>query len=629
MELTLPILRYRRVILDAVAPAKVTIITAETGAGKSTMVPMMLYGAGYRVVVTQPRRLAARSLAEYVAKGHGLALPSVVGYRTGEERCALPDTPLLYCTDGLQLVRELVGHGIEGRETILVLDEIHDWNLNLEVLVAWTLRRLEAGEQFKLVLMSATMDTERLAAFVGGNPPVVRVPGRLFPVKRISAKRDTLAEQVVNFARKGENILVFQPGKTEIGRLCRILEAKLGPTAWILPLHGEQGPEEQQMCFESAPDGRAKIIVATNVAQTSVTIPDITVVIDDGVERRSEVIDGIQGLYLRPISQADVDQRAGRAGRVREGTYVLCSDVKMEDRAAYAVPEILRLRLDQVVLRLAAQGVDAADLRFFHSPKAKDIEEAKRLLIALGAMTAKDGLTTIGQRMSELPLNVRYARMLVSAEHLGVVPQVAAIAACLEAGDIRMRPRESKGPPAWRRLTSEARSDLLAVYDVWKFGKPLLQTGRQAESLLERAGIFSRNFLRAEEIRDKILTAIERRIEITEKKFRSPQAEREAILQACLPGFVDHLFHLEGDGYRGNDPHPRRLDDGTALVGKPEWIVGNPRDFESGKDDKRQIHRLVAMATAVEPRQLMEIAPHLIERNPTGMMFNGRLVVHS
>ena len=519
-----------------------------------------------------------------------------------------------------------MGHGIEGRETILVLDEIHEWNLNLEVLLAWTLRRLEAGEQFKLVLMSATMDTERLAAFVGGNPPVVRVPGRLFPVKRLTAKRDEVAAQAIAFAHRGENVLVFQPGKAEIGRLCRTLEAKLGPKAWVLPLHGELGPEEQQICFEPAPDGKVKIVVATNVAQTSVTIPDITVVVDDGIERRSEVIDGIQGLYLRPISQADVDQRAGRAGRVREGTYVLCSDVKMEARPAYSVPEILRLRLDQVVLRLAAQGVDAGDLRFFHSPKSEDIEEAKRMLIALGAMTLTDGLTLIGQRMSELPLNVRYARMLVAAELLGVVPQVAAIAACLEAGDIRGRPRESKGPPAWRRLTSEAKSDLLALYDVWKFGKPLLQTGRQAEALLERAGIFSRNFLRAEEVRDKILTAIERRIEVTEKKFRTPQAEREAILQACLAGFVDHLFCLEAGLYRGNDPHPRKLDGNTALVGHHPWIVGVPRDFESGPAEKRSIQRLVSTATVVEPKRLMDIAPHLVEHGAEGTFFNGRRV---
>lgn len=626
MQSTLPVLFYRRAILDAVAPAKVTIITAETGAGKSTLVPMLLYGAGYRVVVTQPRRLAARALAEYVAKGHELPMPSIVGYHTSDERCALPTTPLLYCTDGLQLVRELVGHGIQGRETILVLDEVHEWNLNLEVLLAWTLRRLQAGEQFKLVLMSATLDADRLAAFVGGNPPIVKVPGRLFPVERAIAKANQLVDTVIGFARRGENTLVFQPGKAEIGRLCRTLEDKLGEKAWVLPLHGEQHPDEQQVCFEPAPDGKAKIVVSTNVAQTSVTIPDITAVVDDGVERRSEVIDGIQGLYLRPISRADVEQRAGRAGRVRSGAYVLCSDVKPEARAQYPVPEILRLRLDQVVLRLAAQGVDAADLRFFHAPRHEDIVEAKRMLIALGAMTPGNIVTLAGQRMAELPLNVRYSRMLIEAEWHGVVPQVAAIAACLEAGDIRIRPRDAKGQPPWRRLTTEVKSDILAIYDVWKFAKPLLATGRQAETLLQRAGVFPRNFLRAEELRDKILTAIERRIEVSEKTFHSTQAERDAILQSCLAGFVDHLFHLEDGVYRGNDPHFRKLDDSTALIGKPEWIVGVPRDFEVGHGAERQVKRLVSVATVVDPKRLMELAPHLVQHGLDGTAFNGRRV---
>ncbi len=433
----LPVIGYEDSILATVKESAVTIITAETGAGKSTQVPQFLANAGYRVIVTQPRRLAARALAQRVAQEMKTRLGDRVGFRTAEDRSDSAATEVLFVTDGLQLVRELAGQGGTGRKTVLVLDEVHEWNLNIEVLIAWAKSRI-TGDDLKVVLMSATLDADRLAFYYTG-APVISVPGRLFPVEKKSAAARDLVVEAVSLARQGRNVLVFQPGKREIADTVGQIERELGEKALVLPLHGELEPAEQQRCFASPPTGKVKVIVSTNVAQTSVTIADIDAVVDSGIERRVELVDGIEGLYLKPISQADCSQRAGRAGRTKAGVYVLCSETSMTDRQPFPTAEILRSRLDQMVLRLAVQGFDATALDFFHQPDRETLAEARRALIALGAMNRDGSVTKIGRRMARFSVSCEFARMLIEAERLGVVEQVATIAACLEAGDIRGR----------------------------------------------------------------------------------------------------------------------------------------------------------------------------------------------
>lgn len=445
----LPVLGYKDQILETVKGNAVTIVTAETGAGKSTQVPQFLAGAGYRVVVTQPRRLAARTLAQRVAQEMGSRLGDRVGFRTAEERSDSAATEVLFVTDGLQLVRELAGQGGTGRKTVLVLDEVHEWNMNVEVLIAWVKSRISAGDDLKCILMSATIDADRLAAYYSG-APVISVPGRLFPVEKKSAAARDLVAEAVSLAKQGRNVLVFQPGKREIGDCISSIERELDETALVLPLHGELSPEEQQRCFAPPPDWKVKVIVSTNVAQTSVTIPDIDAVVDSGIERRVELADGIEGLYLNPISQADCSQRAGRAGRTKAGVYVLCSETGMTDRQPYPTAEIMRSRLDQMVLRLAVQGFDATKLEFFHQPDKETLVDARRALVALGAMSGGGDVTKIGRRMARFSVSCEYARMLIEAERHGVVEQVATIAGCLEAGDIRAKAPSKFEEPAWR-----------------------------------------------------------------------------------------------------------------------------------------------------------------------------------
>lgn len=583
----LPVEDFREEIVDTVTQNSAVIIMAETGAGKTTQVPQYLAEAGYQVVVTQPRRLAATSVALRVAEEMGVEIGGrEVGYRTAYESCD-NHSQILYCTDGLQLVREITG---TGRAQVLVIDEVHEWNLNIETLVAWAKKRVADGCNFKVVLMSATLDAKALSAFFD-NCSIIEVPGRLFPVEEKQSLNKPAVE-AIQLAKAGRNVLVFQPGKKEIEDTMSEIKTALGESAVVLPLHGQLEYAEQSACFKDY--NRPKVVVSTNVAQTSVTIPDIDAVVDSGQERRVELVDGIEGLYLKDISNADCKQRAGRAGRTKEGVYILCG--KAEGRPLFSTAEIQRVRLDQLVLRLAASGFDATELTFFHQPERSVLQEAKRALIALGAMTTDGKVTKIGHLMAKLPCSVQYARMIVEANRLGVVDDVLTIAAILEIGSLRDRTNE------WRMHTQEKTSDLLAELDLWNAGRGL----RNGE--LKEMGIFSKAYYKAKEIRYHLGQMAQGHV-----RFGST-GNREDILRACVAGMVDHLYHSQGYGDYRNGGGERQKGRESVVVGSPEWIVGLPRDIQF--KDRRGYTRtlkLVTMISKVDPTWLVAVAPQLVE----------------
>ena len=466
----LPILAFRDQIVNAVRTSPVVVITAETGAGKSTQVPQYLLDEGYDLVVTQPRRLAARTVAERVAEEIGEDIGGTVGYRTAVDRRDSPATRCLFCTDGLALVRELMGQN----KGVLVLDEVHEWNENMEVLVAWAKRQTEVGADFKVVLMSATLEAEKLAAFFNG-APIISVPGRLFPVETKKAGM-RLVDDVATLVAEGRNVLVFHPGKQEIEDTCAALK-QMQVNAEILPLHGQLTPQEQSLCFKHY--GRPKVVVSTNVAQTSVTIDDIDAVVDSGMERRIELVDGVEGLYLKPISLADSTQRKGRAGRTKEGIYI--DHFSASTRPDFPVAEILRKRLDQTVLRLAIARFDMEELEFFHQPDRSDIHDARRTLVGLGCMNVDGLVTKIGKLVNRLPVSVQYARMLVEADRLGVVDDVLTVAAIMEMSGITVPPPSRNQPdrPDWRRMVpSESESDVMGQLAVWQMASSRGRMGR-------------------------------------------------------------------------------------------------------------------------------------------------------
>ncbi len=597
----LPVAGFRDQIISTVAENPVTIITAETGAGKSTQVPQYLLDEGYNIVVTQPRRLAARTVAERVAKEYGTRFGDLVGFRTAHDRQDSDKTRCLFVTDGLALVRELMG---TGTHNCLVLDEVHEWNLNIEVLVAWVKRQVAGNPKFKVVLMSATLEAEALAEFFDG-APVIEVPGRTFPVEEREVTEEmTMHETVAELARQGRNVLVFQPGKAEIGGTIEYLRSLADLDAEVLPLHGELTKEQQALCFRRY--SRPKIVVSTNVAQTSVTIDDIDAVVDSGMERRIELVNGVEGLYLRPISLADAKQRRGRAGRVKPGVYYDFCPVKAEDRREFPMAEILRVRLDQTVLRLAIAGFDMEELRFFHQPDIAEIHEAKRALRALGCMDDEGRVTAIGRAVSRLPISVQYGRMIVEAEKLGVVGDVIKIAAILEQGGITARKIKVgdnwvDAKPYWSKLTDgEKESDAIAQLRVFENAQGM------SKSQMYESGIFVKDYHFAKERIRLLRKALKHRV-----RSMDSTGNRADILKAVLAGMVEHLYKYNYGDYQNGDGVSRHLTR-ESVVGGGNWLVGKPFDLEIKTRWGTRILYLINMVTKADPMILAEVAPQLV-----------------
>jgi len=590
-ELNLPIHNYKDEILSAIKENPVVIITAETGAGKSTQVPKFLMEEGYRVVITQPRKISCTTLALRVSEEIGCQIGTRVGYRTAYERKCNNDTEILFCTDGLQLVRE-INNSV--KTDVLIIDEVHEWNINIETLVAWTHKQIEEGWSIKVVLMSATLESDELATFYGNNTPIIKVPGRLFNVVTREDSHYRLIYNIENLIKEGRNVLVFLPGKKEIDETCDELKHF---DAVILPLHAELDLIEQEKCFLSYE--QPKVVVATNVAQTSITIPDIDAVVDSGIERRVELVDNIEGLYLKDISQADCLQRKGRAGRVKEGIYILCSDTSFEERPVFSTSEINRTRLDQLVLRLAVVGIDVTKLEFFHQPDIEVLLEAKRSLHVLGAMSSDDKVTDIGKLMAKLPVSVYTARMIVEANKLGVVDDVITIASILETNRGTIRDRNNK----WIFYTSERESDLLVELDLWN-----LAQGKLAKELPE-FGIFKKSFYNAREIRNKLYKSLNGLV-----TFGS-NGERESIKQSCIAGMIDHLYiNNLGLYINSNSIVPRLLSKDSVVKDSSKLIVGLPKDIQfTDRWGYRRTINLVSMITKVNTEQLFKAAPQLVQ----------------
>lgn len=599
MNTSLPIYNYMNKITEAIKNHAVTIITAETGSGKSTQVPQYANNAGYDVVVTEPRRMAAWSLAERVAEETETPLGETVGFRTALERNDSQNTSILYCTDGLELVRSLTD--TTNKSKVLAIDEVHEWNSNIESLVGWSKKKIGEGWCTKVVIMSATLEKESLEKYFEKDVCVIEVPGALFPVSFEERSEASLIQAITEMISEKRNTLVFVPGKKEIAEVMEQLSSN-NVKAKVLPLHGELDSEEQKKCFDSY--SVPKVVVATNVAQTSITIPDIDAVVDTGKERRLETHDGIQGLFLRDTSKADCMQRKGRAGRTKEGKYILCSDTYFKDREEFSVPEIQRCLLDQTVLRLATIGIDAVEFPFFHQPKVEELVRAKETLINLGALKEDNTVTPIGYKMAKMPVGVQSARMIIEAERYGVTEEVIKIASIVEIGTLLSK------DASYDSFTRERESDLLAELDVWN----ALQ--KMGFIKFDEVGINKKTFFRIKEHIKRMHEALKGVVEITSSD------DRKAIKMACMAGMINHVYKNTGYGYVNGDGVSRQLDRRSCLYG-PSLVVGKPRiiEFKDRYGWKRTMD-LVTIATKVTAEELKEIAPQFITEEETDCYYS-------
>ena len=620
----LPTREFASEIVNAVDENQVTILTAETGAGKSTQVPQYLAEHGYsRIIVTQPRILAARNLTlrvrEEWAERNTEDSSEIIGYRTAHERDDSGKSKILYCTDGLQLVRELTGIGTNPGQ-ILVLDEVHEWNENMEVLVAWAKKRAQEEPNFKVLVMSATFDVESLAEYFGG-ATIFKIPGRHFEVKKRTGE-DILSELFTQLETPGRNILTFLPGKSEIQDVSDAIIKKADKAGVpVIPLHSQLEMEEQQKAFGKYKNG--KIILSTNIAQTSVTIDDIDMVIDSGLERRSEVRNGVEGLFISQISQADCLQRAGRAGRTKPGEYILAAYDTMpclpfEERPEYPTPEILRKHIDRLTLRLANIGIDIETLDFYHDPSKAAIKRAKRTLVALGALTKTGEITGIGREMERFPVQSNYARMLVevgkySAE---VKAKLATIIAIAEIDGIVKNGTLYTG---WRRFTSQTKSDLLAQYDVLL----AIESGQIDEEKYEDLGIIYKNVLKARETEERLL----RDLNVEKSGQKITKTEEESLMKSIVAGQIDQLWTL-GDRrlyeniYNGDK---REISSGS-VVKSYNLIAATAFDLQiPTPSGELEVLHLIQGATAVKTDWLFELAPHMFKLGQTKIFYDPRL----
>lgn len=604
-KIELPIDPYLQQIVELVWANQVVIVVAGTGSGKTTRVPPALLDSGYDVVVTQPRRLACRSVAGRAADERGVALGTVIGYRTALYGEDSPATRLLYCTDGLALVRALVAN--QKSEKLLVLDEVHEFNSNMEMLLAWIKREIKRNPSQKLVLMSATMDAERLSRFFG-NAPIVTVPGNTFEVEVLERGKSIEADAAYWASERGKDTLVFLPGKGEINEVREALE-KMGVDAEILDLHADLLPEEQDLVFREY--DRRKIILSTNVAQTSLTIPGIGAVIDSGLERQMIFRNGIDHLTLGPISIADELQRKGRTGRTESGIYISHCPSQHNRRLAFPVPEIERSSLDQVVLRFANQGLDIERLQLFHPPGRPAIQEAKASLRTFGCFDSEDQVTNLGRQISGLPVSARIGRMLVEAGARGVLDQMVTAAVLLEGDGIKDRSSDVS--------YEDVTSDVFSEMELFGQGCSVVAAAGdnlvQRKALLEAAGITPRAFEKTLESRHHLADMCRREF----GELSRTGGSRE-LLASLVSGSLDRLhLHTPSERQPRSFRHYSATDGAsTRQLGRESaielpardlfFVAGKPFDLDVKSMEGTRTLNLLVMNSVVQFSLLKELA---------------------
>ena len=476
----LPIADKAQAIARAVSEHSVTLVVGATGSGKSTQLAKICLGAGRgagaMIGHTQPRRIAARSVAARIASELGAGLGQLVGYQVRFRRHTAPSTRVKLMTDGI-LLAEIQGDRDLLAYDTLIIDEAHERTLNVDFVLGYLRQLVRRRPDLRVVVASATLEVDKLRAFFD-RAPVIEVEGRTHPIEiryRPGEEGDDVPEKVAGALEElrdeSGDVLVFLSGEREI----RETEARVGrlglPDTELFPLHARMSATHQQALF--APAARRRVVLATNVAETSLTVPGIRFVIDAGTARVSRYAHrtGVQRLPVEPIARASADQRAGRCGRVGPGVCIrLYDEEEFAARPAYPEPEIRRADLAAVLLRMLSLGMqDVECFPFIDPPDRRHVNDGLRLLRELGAVDAGGTLTKIGHRLARLPLDPRIGRMLLEAYSLGCVADVLVIASFLSVPDPRERHPERKATAqtAHGRF-ADARSDFLGVVNLWR-----------------------------------------------------------------------------------------------------------------------------------------------------------------
>ena len=640
----LPVSARRDDIAAALRDHQVVVVAGETGSGKTTQLPKIALELGRgvrgRIGHTQPRRIAARTVAERIAEELETPLGEVVGWKVRFTDQVGDATRVKVMTDGV-LLAEIGRDRLLRQYDTLIIDEAHERSLNIDFLLGYLAQVLPRRPDLKLVITSATIDVERVAKHFG-NAPIVEVSGRTYPVEvryrpvvdpdgragddTADPDRDqvtAIADAVDELTAEGPgDVLVFLAGEREIRDTADVLTERF-PSAEVLPLYSRLSAADQHRVF--APHTGRRIVLATNVAETSLTVPGIRYVVDPGTARISRYSSRlkVQRLPIEPISQASARQRSGRCGRTSDGIAIrLYTEEDFESRPEYTDPEILRTSLASVLLQMAALELgDVAEFPFIDPPDRRAVADGIALLEELGALDEAGSLTPTGRALAALPLDPRMARMVVEADRRGVLEEVLVIAAGLTIQDPRERPTEHQqaADQAHARFADE-NSDFLALLNLWRYVTEQQDalSGSQFRRTLKREFL---HYLRIREWQDLYgqLRSTARRLGMTVGEPAAEPDER-GISAALLSGLLSHVG-LQVEEGKGRDGDRRRggreylgarnarfvLAPGTPLARKPpRWVVAA---------ELVETSRLFARTVArIDPEVVERLAEHLVKR---------------
>ncbi|MEQ1663343.1 MAG: ATP-dependent RNA helicase HrpA [Thiobacillus sp.] len=666
----LPVSARRDDILAALQKHRVLILCGETGSGKTTQIPKMCMEArlesgaaraGKLIGCTQPRRIAARSVAARIAQELGPELGSRVGYKVRFTDTTRHDAAIKVMTDGI-LLAESQGDPLLSRYDTIIIDEAHERSLNIDFLLGYLKTLVETRDDLRVVITSATIDAERFSKHFN-DAPVIEVSGRTYPVeirwrpiereepatptKGEREKKDKDAPDQIaaildatdELARLGSgDILVFLPGEREIRDTAEALRKHHPPGTEILPLFSRLSVAEQDAIFKPTHALR-RIVLATNVAETSLTVPGIRYVIDPGTARvkRYSARNKVEQLLIEKVSQASANQRAGRCGRVADGVCIrLYDEADFGNRPRFTDPELLRSSLAGVILRMKSLGLgDVVGFPFIDPPGSRLVTDGYQLLAELHALDEQGQLTKTGKQLAKLPLDPRIARMLLTAEQQRCVREVLIIASALSVQDPRDRPMErAQAADEKHKLFADERSDFMGWLKLWRWYEEQVQhkkTNRQLQTLLQDHFLSPRRMREWRDIHSQLHTQV---AELGLRQDR-PEGERlaasplrglkenekdagyDAIHQTLLTGLLGNIGFKSDDikarakpgegNYQGARGIKLSIHPGSALAKKsPKWVMAAELT-----DTGRLLARTVA---EVRPEWIEAAGRHLLTR---------------
>ena len=632
---SLPIFKLRDELIRAVNDNQVLVVIGETGSGKTTQMTQYLAEAGYtsrgRIGCTQPRRVAAMSVAKRVAEEFGCRLGEEVGYAIRFEDCTSPETVIKYMTDGM-LLREALLDDLLSQYCLIMLDEAHERTIHTDVLFGLLKKCCAKRPDLKIIVTSATLDAEKFSSYFM-NCPIFTIPGRTFPVEVMYTKAPEsdymdaalITVMQIHLTEPEGDILLFLTGQEEIDAACQTLFERmkgLGPSVpdlHVLPVYSSLPSEMQTRIFDPAPPGSRKVIVATNIAEASLTIDGIFYVVDPGFAKQKVFNPkiGMDSLVVAPISQASARQRSGRAGRTGPGKCfrLYTESAFKNEMLPTSVPEIQRTNLGTTTLTLKAMGInDLLHFDFMDPPPPPTLIGALEELYNLGALDEEGLLTRLGRKMAEFPLEPPMSKMLIAAVDLGCSDEILTVVACLSAQNIWYRPREKQAAADQKKAKFfQPEGDhlsLLTVYESWKAQK--FSSPWCFENFLQ-----ARSLRRAQDVRKQLLTIMDRyKLDVV-----SAGRNFNKIRRAICSGFFFHSAKKDPqEGYKTLvENTPTYIHPASALFQRqPDWVIYHELVLTS-KEYMRE-------CTTIEPKWLAELAPRFFKvGDPTKMTKRKRM----